>query len=243
MGVILGRSPFGQISGKLGEGVGVNWRGMSLVRSAPLISNRKSSGKQVVQQKLFKAVNGFLASVPTAIIRLGFQQTKGSKFSAMNRAASYHMLNAVKRVDKDWILDFKKIKFTRPVKSICEGWNYALEEVDGGLKISWELNPFPEKATQLDDEAIVLCYYAGDKDFREAIELTGIPDQTNVKRSELALFIPSRRRTSGYDIDFWIFFVSSDGKRVSETTYLGMLKMPEMSKKKAAPTDEATSSL
>jgi hypothetical protein len=85
---------------------------------------------------------------------------------------------------------------------------------DGGFTVNWELNPFPGKSTQLDDEAVVVFYDTKIDQFFTA---------NRVQRNSLTCKLNVIRKLTGNDFACWIFFVSADGKLVSETEYLGTL--------------------
>lgn len=228
MAQVLRSSPFGQVSGKIGEAVGVKHRGRLLVRSLPIVTNKKVSDHQLVNRAVFKAVHTFLAEVPTYVIRLGFQLQRYSALSAINEATSYHMLNAVELTEQGWVVKFDKLKFSKPIHRTARGWKSAATEVELGIKVSWEHNPFADKTTLPDDEAIIIIYDPKLEIFRDLKWFYQKQQIENVKRADLGFHIPVIRHFAGSEIDIWLFFVSADRKRVSDTQYLGVVKMPEL---------------
>ncbi|HEY0176624.1 MAG TPA: DUF6266 family protein, partial [Pedobacter sp.] len=112
-----------------------------------------------------------------------------------------------------------KVKLSRPVRSTESGWNTIMTAEEGkGLVVSWELNPFPDRNTRMDDKAVIVFYNRNNEMFLL---------RNGVNRSLLTFTLTPLIYTAGHELYCWIFFVSADGKRVSETEYLGMLKMPE----------------
>lgn len=222
MGIRTKAPVIGDITGKVGTIVLSSWRGLNVVKEAPPSkrkSKKKVSKKLAQQNGLFKIVNQFLKLDGSDVIKRGYQLRKKEEMTPLNFATSYHMLNAVTGTYPEYSIDLSKVKFSRPLNSTQEGWNAAFtEEENGDLRVNWELNPFPQKTTQLDDEAVVVFYNASRGYFRMS---------ENVQRSSLGYTFPIKRKSSmvGNEIFSWLFFISADGKLVSETTYLGMLKM------------------
>ncbi|WP_158796636.1 DUF6266 family protein [Pedobacter sp. L105] len=220
MGIRTKAPIIGDISGKVGTVVLSTWRGLNIIKEVPSTRKNKKVPEKVAQQNgLFKIVSQFLEFSGNDIIKRGYQLRKKENMTAFNFATSYHMLNAVTGTFPNFSIDLSKVKFSRPLNSTQKGWNAVfIEDENGDLKVKWELNPFPKKTTQLDDEAVVIFYNATRGNFRISYD---------VQRSSLGYIYPVKRQPSlvGHEIFSWLFFISADGKLVSETTYLGMLKM------------------
>lgn len=195
------------------------WKCLSIIKSLP---NRKSSTKQSTiqhQQNItFRAVMDFLWSVRD-VINIGFQLRRKSSMTPMNSATSFHMLNTIVGDPDEPCLDLAKIKFSQPIQSTQRAWNAALFAEEGRkIKITWELNPFPLKCTQLDDHAIFVMY---DKDMNWFQEF--IPRQTN--RDTLVFEVIAPKQCIDHEWFAYMFFVSDNRKLVSETEFLGMVKV------------------
>jgi hypothetical protein len=208
-------SPLGDMSGKVGTIVLTKWKGINVVKSIPSKA-KKVSFLQLRQRNLFKSVMQFLEGV-TDVIKLGYQLPKNAAMSEMNMAASYHLLNAVVGEYPDYSIDLSKVKFTNPITSTEKGWN---SKFTGGknlaFEVNWELNPFPEKVTCRNDNAVVVIYDSTSRKF--------MYEATN-ERSALSYSFSELIGLTGHDFYGWLFFISADGKRVSETEYLGMIRM------------------
>ncbi len=195
--------------------------GIGVVKSTPSKNwkSKKLSEREKQQQHLFSLVNGFLTGMDNKILNTGYQFSGNSKMTAFNAALSYHIKHAVSGEYPDYRIEMDKVKLSRPVRSTENGWNSIMTaEKDKGLVISWELNPFPDRNTRTDDQAVIVFY---DKN-REMFLL-----RNGIKRSLLTFTLTPLIYSAGHELYCWIFFVSADGKRVSETEYLGRLKMPE----------------
>lgn len=213
-------SPLGDMSGKIGTINLTTWKSISVVKSLPTKTN-KVSFEQKCQRNLFKTVQAFLYRA-TSTIKLGYQLPRKCSLSEMNMATSYTMLNAVLGEYPDYSIDMSKLKFSSPIRSIETGWN---TEFTGGTdniaELSWEINPFPDKVTCWDDHAVIVVY---DTTHATFFRIEGI------KRRDLGYTFTDHYRElfAGNELFCWLFFISADSKFVSETEYLGMVKMPEL---------------
>lgn len=208
-------SPLGDMSGKVGPMVLTSWKSIAVVKSLPA-KTKKVSPNQESRRTLFKCVMQFLEGAKD-VIKLGYQLPKKATMSEMNMAASHHLLNAVVGEYPDYHIDLSKVKLSQPIKSTENGWK---AEFTGGknlaCEVSWELNPFPEKVTRRDDKAVAVVYDSTSGRF--------LYNATN-ERSALSCSFSDLRKFEGHDIFSWLFFISADGRFVSETKYLGMIKM------------------
>jgi len=206
-------SPLGDMSGKIGTIVLSKWKGISVVKGLPG-KTKKVSLKQQSQRTLFTTVMNFLSGA-NEVIKLGYQLPNKSKVSEMNMATTYHILNAVRGEYPDYSFDLSKLKFSSPIRSTENGWNAEFTgSKDFPVSVSWEMNPFPKKVTRWDDQAVIVLY-----DTKKFVVFK------NAERRELNFLIPNSDHFYGRDLFCWLFFISADGKFVSETEYLGMIKM------------------
>lgn len=215
MGTLKNGAAAGIWKGKVGNMVFSSWNTIYTIRLIPTRkSSTKQSAKQNVQNAIFRMVMQFF-SEEIRIIKIGFQRPRKAKMTALNMATSYHMLNAMVGDSLQPCIDLAKIKFSKPIKSTQCAWNAALFAEEGRIiKITWELNPFPLKCTQLNDRAIFIIF---DKD------LGGFPAslQGDAQRDALIYTAISPIQCLGNELFVYMFLVSADGKLVSETEYLG----------------------
>lgn len=224
MGRITRGSILGDMKGKIGTIVVTKWKGEGVVKATPKLrrTRKKLTAAKAASEHSFKVVQNFLYGIDTDVIHTGYQLRQKDRMTPMNAATSYHKLNAVTGKYPDCGIDLTKVKFSRPLRPTENGYNVSFaESEDGGFTINWELNPFPEKTTQLDDEAVIVCYDRETGQFFTA---------DRVQRSSLTCKRLLIRKFTGHDIACWIFFVSADGKLVSETEYLGTLTMTDKKK-------------
>lgn len=219
MGKATSRSVIGDYTGKVGPVIFSTWLDISTVKAFPARKkNYKLSEKQTHQVTVFSRVTDFLLPVQNTI-NIGFQQPKKAKMTALNKATSYHLLNAVVGEPSEPCLDLAKIKLSWPIKSTQAAWNAALIAEEGRkVTVKWELNPFPQKCTQLNDQVSIVFY---DKELNWYQEI--LPG--NVTRSTLSYTYTVQEKCIGHDIFAYMFLISADKKLVSETEYLGVVKV------------------
>jgi hypothetical protein len=229
-------SILGHIVGKVSTVVLKDWKGVSVVQGVPVPrrNQRVKTEKESEQHDLFNLVGRFLGRALRAI-NLGYQQHKNAEMTPLNAATSYNMLHAVVGQYPDLQLDFKKVRFSNPIHKTENGWNIKLVgDEQTHPYLTWELNSFPERTTLRDDRLVVLCYYKLQNKvvpfitdterhigffkllvFRNPFESILLPDGTTVTRE-----MPDLN-----EIHCWVYFISADRKRVSETEYLGQVFM------------------
>jgi len=215
MAVEKRRSIYSDLRGPIGPLVCTSWKGIPVVKTRPQVKNvAKKSKEQIRQRGKFSAVQQFLKMAAQAI-RCGYQLRKNEKMSALNAATSYHISNALIISDNEIKIDLSKVKFSRPLISTEEVYNaQVICREDGIVEFKWELNAFPSKSTQLDDKAWFVVYNA-----TRRIYLI----ENGVLRNELGAILTQTQFHKGHEVFCYMFFVSADSKRVSETTYLGMV--------------------
>lgn len=204
--------------GKIGDVVLSTWNGIEIMKSAPGTRKKKTTSvPKMAQNALFSLVGKFLNRLRWDVFNKGFQLRKKDRMSAINAATSYHLLNAVSGEYPNYRLNMSRVKFTRPLRSTDTAWNAELLKGDNGsVDIRWEINPFPTKSTQPDDQAYVILYSEDRNIF--LIYSKG-------QRSDLGKHINYSAYFQDLKLYFWLFFISADGKLVSETEYLGMHTM------------------
>lgn len=219
MAVRIKGSVMGDFTGKVGDAVMVVWRDVFVVKSKPASYRCSSAAKRQASPKaIFKSVMEFLNSVGSDVFHTGFQLPEKSRMTALNAATSYHLLHAVQGEFPDYRIDLTKVKFSQPRLILENGYNVAVES---GRKLyvalRWELNPFPAKSTQPDDKAIIISYNKNRRGFEVYNDLP--------RRDALGFVFLHDLGRAGDELHTWIFFVSDDRKRVSETQYMGKITL------------------
>jgi len=213
MATANGGSILGGYKGKVGTVTLSTWMSIETMRSNMGKKKKLPSEKQLTQIGIMKLVSSFLSPL-LRIINLGYQQPKYPEMSKMNAAVSYHIKNALVGDDKNRFFDLSKIKLSKPIRSTQLAWNPLLEfNTERTIKISWELNPFPLKSTQLDDKVILVFYHK---------ELDRFDMRSLIRRDDLTHTYTSSLSTVGHEVFCYMVLTSADGKLVSHTKYIGM---------------------
>jgi len=208
----------GEYSGAIDSVVLSKWNDIDVMKSRTRKRKKKTKSEKLKQQNtVFGMVSKFLNSA-RELIETGYQKPKVVKMTPFNAAVSYHLENAVIGDPKHPSLDLQKIKFTSPIQKTQSVWNPVLSSAaENTVTVTWELNPFPQKCTQLDDQVIlVFC----DSTYNQ---FSNIYDE--VKRSDLSYTKTFHKRVTGHEFYWYLFLVSADGKLVSETEYIGKVTM------------------
>lgn len=225
MGILTPNSIVGRISGKVAGVVFAKWKQKQVIRTAPEKRKKRAAERdslpQLKQRSLFKLVAVFLSSIGADIINVGYQQGRKSKVSSLNAALSYHLLHSIGGEYPDFVIDYGKVKLSRPIQTTEQAWNPAFTSgVNRLLRVTWQLNPFPQKTTRKDDIAVIVFFNETRmKNIRQDIY------HNSIKRSDLTFSLTAASIHIGDEICCWMYFVSADNQCVSETAYLGKVRI------------------
>jgi len=224
MGILVKASIFGEIKGKVGREVICGHRSQTVIKSAPgkrLNSDEKT--KRVKDKALFKLVNVIVGKLtkrlPKGLLKQTYQLPANAKYTAHNAMTKQVWSDALTGEYPDHYIDLSLVKFSKPLRPTEKARNVKLAIADDELQVSWELNPLPDKTTRLDDLVYVVCFDIDQK----MVELLSY---ATVRRSDLLCSEKLIYHVSGHQYCFWLFLLSADGKRVSETQCLGTVIIP-----------------
>lgn len=198
----------GSFKGRVGNVVGYEWRGLSVMRSRPRIKkNRKPTEKQLANRARFNLMQEYLR-FRIGFVRKGFSLAPElQRMSQFNVAMSYNLSNAIAGEYPNWYIDYSKVVFSKGDLELPKGISLALEK--DILRVSWDTEK--EGAAADDDQAMVMVSGSNDvigkhsgslrEDGEELINLVGEEEGTE-------LFVH-------------IAFISDDRSRVSDSLYLG----------------------
>ena len=215
----LSGGPNSGFSGKVGSVVGYYRLGKWVIRGLPRLSpkNKKGSVLQNVHRSRFAIIQRFLKPI-TYFVRTGFNleaRKKGN--TAYNCANSYNLLNAFNERGE---LDYSKTRVSSGVLAGAE--NAAVSFQDGHLVFTWSDNSMPLVTTRAilpmkDDQSMLLAYEPeqGDRFYM----LSG------ARRSACreSLKIPALK--SGTELHIWIAFIAADRESMSNSAYLGIVRI------------------
>lgn len=199
----------GYFRGKVGTVVGAVIHGIHYMRSLPDTTDNPTVAQLNVRARMTIVVQ-FLRRMKS-LINVGYQQfTKGG--TPMNAATGYHLKNAVTGTNAaNYAINYEKVVFSvgdllKPV-----GFATAATAV-GKIDFSWQNNA-PATGTGGTDMATFMVYSRTRDEF---VILEAI-----VPRSALTYSMQLPLEFSQLEMECWMGFVSVDGKRVSDSVYMG----------------------
>lgn len=199
----------GKFSGKIGNIVLSNWKGINYVRSIPTKKRESSSPAQMMQQARFSLLVKFLRNYKD-LLSFSFNN-KPKRMSGSNEALSYNLGNGI-------IGDYPNLELNYPAIQLCHGRNplglgsvIAKAGETGAIDFSWG-SESPELSYNGSNAIILMTYNP----------LTGLGDyaiQSVVGKSRTAsIFIAENRNCA---IETWIASMSLNTTKVSDSHYTG----------------------
>ena len=209
---------FGTFNGKVGSVVGCRWKGLKIVKNFPEKSSKPKTQPQLSQTSKFGLVGSFLKTT-AGLISVGYQGVSGA-VTPWNIALKYHLNEAVTGTYPNFQLNYEQVRLSLDGGLMNPAPDAkAVALADTMVKVSWKVDANANKSTQPTDKAYILMYNPAKK---KSLSVTG-----NVLRSGLSIDLPMPGYFTGDVLYGWLFFVSADGKTVSETQYLGSVTVIE----------------
>lgn len=203
----------GGFSGKVGNVIGGNWKGIDYMRVKPAsVANPQTAG-QVDQRTRFSTVLGFLQPL-RGFLKVGFRNY-AIKMTEFNSAMSYNVQNAVIGDYPDFVIDFDAALISRG--GLTAALNpTAGSDLAGSVQFNWVDNSVDGNARPT-DRAMVLAY---NPTRNEAVYVT---DGSVRSAGAHTLTVPNQY--SGDTVHAFIAFISEDGKEVSNSRYIGSVEV------------------
>lgn len=212
----ISKGILGGFSGKVGNVVGGNWKGIDYMRIKPsTVANPQSKG-QVDQRSRFSIALQFLQPMKE-FIKVGFKNY-AIKMTAFNSAMSYNVQNAVIGDYPEFEIDYASALLSRGGLAQALNAN-ANAPAAGQVQFTWDDNSDYGNANAT-DKVMVLAYNPAKN---EAIYLTGAALRNS---GEQTLTVPNY--FSGDVVLTYIAFISEDGKNVSNSTFVGGVEIPQL---------------
>jgi len=198
----------GGFSGKVGNVIGGNWKGIDYMRIQPAsVANPRTEG-QVDQRTKFNMVLQFLQPVKD-FVRIGFKNY-AIKMTAFNSAMSYNLRNAVEGDYPDVDIDIEAALISRG--GLAPALNpTATLSAPGQVTFAWTDNSNEGNATAY-DKAMVVVY---NPEKKEAAFITD-----GVARDEESQVLAIPDSYAGDDLAGFISFISEDGKQVANSKFV-----------------------
>lgn len=154
---VLKNGPNGGFSGRVGNIVGYQWKGIDVIRSLPRQSNKPRSEAQMANQLAMKLAMNFLAPI-SGILRIGYAgEVADKRMTPFNRALSYHKKNAIAGTYPELHFDFERALIgmgdLKPLDGITASWS------DSGLQIRWATEE-TKRTKSFEDNLFILLYFS-----------------------------------------------------------------------------------
>ena len=199
----------GAISGLVGTVVGASYNGIDYLRSRPKKSTKPKTEAQLEQQMVFELVGDFVRQILDEI-RVGFQTHKKGQ-SAYSAAMGENLKEGVTGVYPALALNYSKLVMSKGgLKKPSDAEVAATDP--GELEITWVNNARPGTPS-LTDKATVIVYNADKEEF------VTMPAAAARSLETYTLQVPAD--FAGDMVHTWMYFVSVNGKKVSDSVYVG----------------------
>jgi len=205
----ISQGVLGGFSGKVGNVVGGTWKGIDYMRIKPAnVTNPRTEG-QVDQRSKFSTVLRFLQPM-TDFLRVGFK-LYANKMTQFNAAMSYNLNNAITGAYPNFMVDYASALVTRG--NLSGAANGAASSPSAGdVQITWDDNSGSGSAQATDKALIVLLNTTR----QEAVFTTAGPARSAGTET---ISVPSEY--TGEDVEVFLGFISEDGSKVANSSYLG----------------------
>jgi hypothetical protein len=199
----------GPFRGKVGTVVGAIWRGIRYLKSLPDVSETDPTPAQLNVRSKLVLVTGFLRHLK-ADIEVGYQQFKKG-ITPMNAAVSYHLKYAVTGTSAaNYAIDYGKVVLSAGHLPKVEEYDIVLD-TPNKIKYTWT------NTLEVDDpsntDRLRLVVYNPVKD-----RWVTLKNAAARSAGVYTLNVPAA--FSGDDVYTWMYFVSVDGKQVSDSLAL-----------------------
>lgn len=199
----------GTFSGKVGSVIGASWRGIHYLRGLAKKSKVPPTEAQTAQRLRFALVTKFLSPLQ-GIIAVGFRHIRRLTAAQYNMAVKRNIEQAVIGTAPDFGLDYQAVTFS-------EGGLYipltnSLEVAEGSVTLSWDPAP-----SQFGGASNDVAYIVVHNVERQLFITTDTPATREDGEGVVEVPAPFVGQTG----HAWMFFATHDGKKVSNTVYLG----------------------
>ena len=204
--------PIGTFSGKVGSIIGSNWRDVPYMRGLPKKRTKPFSEGQLAQQQRFSMMGKFLLPLK-GLLEIGLANQYTGESTLFNVAMALN-LPAVGGSYPDFVIDYSEVKFS--TGGLLRPRGVTLAPGEHVVNVSWRptITAFDGN---LDDEVYILLYDTVLRTFYTTDEV--------MTRSAGEAEIEVDDDTAGHEAAVWLFSVSRDGKRISETVFAGKLTL------------------
>jgi len=202
----------GAISGLVGTVVGATWNGVEVMRSRPKKSTKPPTAAQIEVQDTFTLMTDFLGGVRD-VLKTGFQAYHKGQMP-YNAAFKLNIEQAIAGVYPALTITYASVVISKG--GLLESPDIAMATTeDAQLDFSWVNNadvdePFNTDST---DKVTFVAYNPVKQNF--------VKRRSAALRSAASYDMAVPVSWSGDMVHVWAFFVRADGKKVSDSVYVG----------------------
>jgi len=205
----------GAFSGVVGPVVGAVVRGVATIRSKPKKSTKPAKESQIQQRTKFGLATKFIKTLKR-VVDVGFQ-SYNKTMSPSNAAVQDVLINAIVGLAPNYKIDFPNVTLSKG--SLYDSYTLKVMPPLPDLELLFTWNPAElpaEEALLYATDRISFVLY--DEVTHRFIALLGA-----VARSVGTYQMSIPFSFEGAKLHTWAFFVSADGKAVSNSQYLGLV--------------------
>lgn len=199
----------GTFSGKVGSVIGASWRGIHYLRGLAKKSKVPATEAQSAQRLRFRLVTKFLSPLQ-GILSAGFRNVRRLTAAQFSMAVKRNIEQAVIGAAPDFEIDYPAITLSEG--SLFIPLTSSLAVGEGTVTITWDPAPSQFGGASNDVAYIVVCNAE-----RQLFITTELP----ATRAEGTAVVDVPVPFAGQVGHAWMFFASPNGKKVSNTVYLG----------------------
>jgi hypothetical protein len=200
----------GGFRGGIGNVVGFRYRRRYLMRSIPLRRSKRKKLKALPQHLNLGRMSQFIRDAKE-LIAIGFK-ANNPKLDPRSMAMKYNMKNALVKTENGPLINYAKIKLSRGSRE--RAWSEEMIFTEGNkVTVNWDIPAMLDLKLIGYDKVYIVLY--------NEINQSMMYAKQHISRSDLTYTGTVSAEYIGKPIHGWIFFVSADGKEVSDSDYLG----------------------
>lgn len=210
MGTVSARIT-GNFRGKVGNVIYGRWKKLHIAKATYRRKKRKKDILALPQVLKVSLVSSFLKHFKICI-NTGFNKIT-NKSTAWTHALSYNLQNGVIGDYPDYKINYGKIKIS---DGNLEGaWAAKMHiEPELNVRITWQMSAMSMNTITAQDRVYIALYFEDDDSPPYEGRIVG-------NRDALTYTFKLRRNVAGLVCHVWIFFISPNGKQVSNSDYVG----------------------
>ena len=208
---IINQGILGGFSGKIGNVVGGNWKGINYMRVLTKPTNPNSE-KQVKQRTKFTPALSFLQPI-TPFLRVGYKLYT-AKQTAFNAAMSQVLTNAITGENENTAVDFSKAQVS--AGTLTPAVNGAFTYDSGEITLTWDDNSGSGTAKATDKSMYVVL---------NPVKSDAVYETAGAVRSVKTQIADLPAEWIGDTVHVYLAFIADDGKDVANSAYLGSVEV------------------